>query len=126
MLGMIKTAAAKPRVADLVHNDFHHNNLLRSTAGDLTVIDWEGATAGDCRSDLIRLYLIGADADKFSSVARKTLESVLLSMSPQDFAYLGARRLLEDVAFAWGRPAETAWVLRTSEAFLRLQGRMMR
>jgi hypothetical protein len=41
---------------DVVHLDFHHRNVLQTTAGELVaVIDWEGARSGDRVFDLVTL-----------------------------------------------------------------------
>lgn len=50
-----KHAPDLPRRRDIVHYDFSHVNILAE--GDLVtgVIDWEGATVGDCAFDLATL-----------------------------------------------------------------------
>lgn len=51
-------AGTAPTMAgdDLVHLDFHHLNVLVDEAGALTgIIDWDGASRGDRRFDLVTL-----------------------------------------------------------------------
>lgn len=43
------------RTGDVVHQDFHHRNLLVRGDEVVAVLDWEGAHAGDSRADLLCL-----------------------------------------------------------------------
>lgn len=43
------------RTCDVVHQDFHHRNLLVRGEKVVAVLDWEGAHAGDSRVDLLCL-----------------------------------------------------------------------
>lgn len=40
---------------DAVHCDFHPGNMLRSGGAITGVVDWDGASRGDCRLDLVTL-----------------------------------------------------------------------
>ncbi|MET9659822.1 aminoglycoside phosphotransferase family protein [Streptomyces sp. NPDC006510] len=46
---------ARPAGDDVVHQDFHHGNLLAVDGTVTGVIDWEGAGRGDRRFDLVTL-----------------------------------------------------------------------
>lgn len=48
-------APALPRKRDIVHFDFSHVNILAEGDCVTGVIDWEGATVGDCAFDLATL-----------------------------------------------------------------------
>jgi hypothetical protein len=52
------TAVEVPRVLraqDIVHGDYHHENVVVDSEGTATIIDWEDATPGDGRYDLVTL-----------------------------------------------------------------------
>ena len=45
-----------PKRADIVHFDFHANNILIKDGQITGVIDWEGSGSGDCAFDLATLF----------------------------------------------------------------------
>lgn len=64
-------ANVAPLSATVVHNDFHPGNVLRTSSGATTVLDWTGLGVGDPRGDLawtLMLLEIYGDAGAASRV----------------------------------------------------------
>ena len=59
----------------ICHFDFHPVNALRSEAGDLAIVDWEGAGIGDRHSDLAHTLVLFEFAQ---AIATKRVERVVL------------------------------------------------
>ncbi|MFE7465350.1 phosphotransferase [Streptomyces sp. NPDC057499] len=80
-------AAHPPRLAgdDVVHQDFHHGNLLAVDGAVTGVIDWDGAGRGDHRFDLVtlRFGLHAKDAEGQPQDVVRRLDS-LLDALPED------------------------------------------
>ncbi|HEX4254571.1 MAG TPA: phosphotransferase [Streptosporangiaceae bacterium] len=66
----------RPAGDDVVHGDFHHENLLAQDGRLTGVVDWDGAGRGDRRFDLVSLRF-GLRPDNSTVAARARLEAIL-------------------------------------------------
>jgi spectinomycin phosphotransferase len=92
-LGTIARQLNPPLV--LVHTDMHGGNLLRTSQGDLVVVDWEGLMLAPAEHDLFIFMGTGFDA-MLAEYLRTTRAACL---SPELFAYYFYRRNLEDITY---------------------------
>ncbi|MFJ2792212.1 phosphotransferase [Streptomyces sp. NPDC087290] len=79
------TGAGHPRRLagdDVVHQDFHHGNLLAVDGTVTGVIDWDGAGRGDRRFDLVTLRF-GLHADEQPPGVVRRLDAILDAL-PED------------------------------------------
>ncbi|MGW2177518.1 aminoglycoside phosphotransferase family protein [Streptomyces sp. NPDC001732] len=77
-------AARPPHLAgdDVVHQDFHHGNLLAVDGSVTGVVDWDGAGRGDRRFDLVTLRF-GLHAKEQAPGVVRRLDAVLDAL-PED------------------------------------------
>jgi spectinomycin phosphotransferase len=92
-LGTIAKQLNPPLV--LVHTDMHGGNLIRTTKGELIVVDWEGIMLAPAEFDLFMFMSDGFDSmlAEYFRVARSP------RLHPELFAYYFYRRNLEDIAY---------------------------
>jgi aminoglycoside phosphotransferase (APT) family kinase protein len=85
----------------VVHGDFHHRNYLAIGEHVSGVFDWELATVGDWRSDLVTLaFWSWIVPTQVPPDARATIEGRLVGECPQDIiAYFAARCSLNQLDF---------------------------
>jgi aminoglycoside phosphotransferase (APT) family kinase protein len=62
------------RSGDIVHFDFHHNNILFNDADLTGVVDWDGVSAGDRAFDLVTLLFYLHDNQPASDVLWRELQ----------------------------------------------------
>ena len=73
---------ALPQVVT-IHNDYHRDNVLNtSAAGHVTVIDWEFTALGPRNQDMVRLIVDLQDADVARAAWRLLVESVPAAERP--------------------------------------------
>nr|WP_238342428.1 phosphotransferase [Actinopolymorpha rutila] len=111
------------RCDDIVHNDFHHANLLVRGDEVVAVFDWEGAQAGDCRADLTTLaWYLDPSRDHVEPAARALLRAEIDTIQPEVRAALAARFAISKLAFAVNaRPQVLPQILRLAQTWLRPQ-----
>jgi aminoglycoside phosphotransferase (APT) family kinase protein len=68
---------------DVVHNDFHHRNVLRVGDRLSAVVDWEGCTDGDRRLDLVT-FAFGLLVARVPGAVETRLWEHLRSQIPHD------------------------------------------
>lgn len=79
----------------LVHTDMHGGNLIRTPAGELVVVDWEGIMLAPAEFDLF-IFM----SDGFDSMLAEYLRTALTPrLHPELFAYYFYRRNLEDITY---------------------------
>lgn len=105
------------RTGDIVHGDFHTENVLLRNGRIAAVVDWEEARVGDSRADLLRLY--GAAAVWDQAEAAALLREELDKTTPREVwlpiaAYLTVHHLRAFLA----NPNGMDWVLREAEILL--------
>lgn len=109
----------RPAGDDVVHGDFHHENLL-AQGGRLTgVVDWDGAGRGDHRFDLVTLRF-GLRPDNSTAAARARLDAVVDQL-PGDvltpaWAHMSLR--MADWAIRHFDPADVSYWLDLAETRL--------
>lgn len=119
-----RTDPAIFRGADVVHNDFHHANLLVRGDEVVAVFDWEGARAGDSALDLATLawYASASQCPVTAATAALVRTELDATVPPEVRAALAARFAIGKLAFAVGsRPDELADTLEMAECWLRPQ-----
>ncbi len=79
----------------LVHTDMHGGNLIRTPAGGLIVVDWEGLMLAPAEFDLFMFMCDGFD----SMLAEYLRTTHNPHLHPELFAYYFYRRNLEDIAY---------------------------
>lgn len=89
------------RRGDVVHSDFHHRNFLAEGDRVTGVFDWDLATPGDWRFDLVTLafwsaVLPNAFADEARHIIRERLHAVC---EPETLAFLTAVRAVTQLEF---------------------------
>jgi aminoglycoside phosphotransferase (APT) family kinase protein len=68
---------------DVVHNDFSHRNCLAQGDSITGIIDWEQATGGDWRFDLVTLaYWARLEPRRVPAAARRIIEAALQKECP--------------------------------------------
>jgi len=88
------TAACKPRV--YCHTDLHGGNLMLDPAGNLHIIDWEGAILAPPEQDL---FFFAGQADFWQSfVPAYETEFGPVQLDSKLFGFYYCRRSLEDLA----------------------------
>jgi len=96
---MLEVIAATEDVAlrrcDVVHGDFHHRNFL-AVGDEITgVFDWEMASAGDWRADLVNLACWSSWLDQVpDSATRIFVDAVEEACEPEVLALLSASHTL--------------------------------
>jgi hypothetical protein len=93
-LQAVMRAGAPERV--VVHTDLHGNNLLRGPAGELYILDWEGAQLAPPEHDLFMFV----DDERFWSLfwPNYAREHTRAALNPDALAFYLYRRGLEDLA----------------------------
>ena len=79
------------RAGDVVHGDWHHQNLLVTDDRVTTVFDWESARAGDARLDLVYLNFW---ADVFEGIEFEPAAVERIRAAVDTYVEPAARRLL--------------------------------
>lgn len=103
------------RTGDVVHNDFHHANLLVRDEEIVAILDWEQATAGDARADILRLYAAAIAARQIDPDAVPILEAEVDRIPPEIRLPLAARKAIGDLGFALeANPKARDWALASS------------
>jgi spectinomycin phosphotransferase len=77
----------------LVHTDLTPGNILRTSSGELVIVDWEGAMLAPAEHDLF----IFADEGFSTLLAEYSRQASRSLLHPKLFAYYFYRRILEDL-----------------------------
>lgn len=120
----LRTDPAIFRSTDVVHNDFHHANLLVRGEEVVAVFDWEGARAGDSAVDLSTLAWYASASENPVTAATAALVRAELdaAVPPEVRAALAARFAVGKLAFAISaRPDYLPGTLEMAETWLRPQ-----
>jgi hypothetical protein len=109
----------RPAGDDVVHGDFHPENLLARDGRLTGVVDWDGAGRGDRRFDLVTLRF-GLRPDNSTQAARSRLDT-LLDQLPADvlvpaWAHMSLR--MADWAIRHFDPADVPYWLGLAETRL--------
>ncbi|MDP9416582.1 MAG: aminoglycoside phosphotransferase family protein [Actinomycetota bacterium] len=71
------------RDGDVVHGDFHHGNMLVDGTGRITaVLDWDDATSGDARADLVTLLFSARTVTHDDRTAGALLDEIRSELPP--------------------------------------------
>jgi hypothetical protein len=112
-------AAVNPSVLsgdDVLHGDFHHQNLLVRGAEIVAYVDWEGARAGDSRSDLLMLAFSAPDMQAIAPGARRALLDEVATIPADVRALIAASYAVGKLHFALAtRPEALDWAIATAE-----------
>jgi hypothetical protein len=97
----IRNASAPIRMTDVMHSDFHHRNFLAEGERVTGVFDWELASVGDWRFDVVTLGFWSAIPR--GQVPEETGNLVLARMfevcEPQVLAFFAAIQALRHITF---------------------------
>jgi hypothetical protein len=112
-------AAVNPSVLsgdDVLHGDFHHQNLLVRGAEIVAYVDWEGARAGDSRSDLLMLAFSAPDMQAITPGARRALLDEVATIPADVRALIAASYAVGKLHFALAtRPEALDWAIATAK-----------
>jgi len=103
-------------VDDVLHGDFHHQNLLVRRGEVVAYVDWEGARAGDSRSDLLMLAFSAPDMQAIATGARRGLLDEVATIPADVRALIAASYAIGKLHFALAaRPEALDWAIATAE-----------
>lgn len=68
---------------DVVHRDLHHGNLLVTRARLTGVLDWDGWSPGDCRSDLVTLLFSARTVTRDAALGDTLLRMLRADLEPE-------------------------------------------
>jgi len=109
----------RPAGDDVVHGDFHHENLLAEDGRLTGVVDWDGAGRGDRRFDLVTLRF-GLRPDTSTAAARTRLDAIVDQLPSEVLAPAWAHMSLRmtDWAIRHFDPADVPYWLDLAETRL--------
>ena len=106
----------------VVHGDFHHGNFLGAGDEVTGVCDWEFASTGDWRTDLVTLafWSVLSPQRVPPPIARIAVDYAQAACSREVFALLAASRALTQLGFvARAHPADVDQTVKSIESNIR-------
>lgn len=85
--------------ADVVHGDLQHGNLLVTRARLTGVLDWDGWSPGDCRSDLVTLLFSARTVTRDVALGDALLRLLRRDLEPELRLRYAARDLMRTLGW---------------------------